>query len=90
MNAVIDSLQKSAQASELDHTNTSPSLFLALSVLEVAVTQCIAYCFGWRWQLAEERLVLNAQLLNTLVRRHRRRRAGEDGGQGPGKCARAT
>jgi steroid 5-alpha reductase family enzyme len=52
MNAVIDSLQKSAQASELDHTNTSPSLFLALSVLEVAVTQCIAYCFGWRWQLA--------------------------------------
>jgi len=52
INSAIDAFQRDAQRSELDHTNSSPAFFIFLSLLQVVVTQTIAYYLGWRWQLA--------------------------------------
>lgn len=48
----LDRLQKDAQASELDHTNTSAVTFWALCVLQVAVVCLLSSCFPPRFMMA--------------------------------------
>ncbi len=40
----LDRLQREAQATELEPSNTQASTFVALSLLQVAVTQCLSWC----------------------------------------------
>jgi len=48
----LDRLQKDAQASELDFTNTSPATFVILGLIQVPVTQAIAYLISPHFQHA--------------------------------------
>jgi len=46
----LDRLQKDAQNSELDYTNTSPRTFLFLTVMQLVVTQLIGWLISPHWQ----------------------------------------